>query len=142
MDEDAILNKNSGHSTSYHDSFNFSLSSIDYLHSPNNNNNHNTTMTPTRHETESSSSSDNGEGEIVHRKRKSIRKSLTNAFVSPARAAKDKLSAIPRTPKKQGPMKKKRSTTNWQKRLNLPPGVTEDEAIAVLLAKELTMLDF
>jgi len=76
-------------------------------------------------------------------KRRSIRKSITHALVSPMRAAKDKISSP--SPKKSTRSLKgtlKNSNKEWRKQLNLPPDADEDQAIAVLLAKELSMLDF
>ncbi|KAG7369754.1 hypothetical protein IV203_027500 [Nitzschia inconspicua] len=76
-------------------------------------------------------------------KRNSIRNSLSHVFASPVRAAaKGKLSFSPRkvTPKPR--VHNSKSNKEWRKQLDLPKDVKPDEAIAVLLAKELTMLDF
>jgi hypothetical protein len=71
-------------------------------------------------------------------KRKSIRKSISHALTSPVRAAKDKIQLS--SPVKASKAKSKTSKP-WQQQLHLPAGVHQDEAIAVLLAKELKMLD-
>jgi hypothetical protein len=156
MDEDAILSQanHSMHTSSttvtstFNESMNISMSSIDYHH-----HSHNYPLSPTldrntKHSTfrscESEDSVSSYDSAAGKQRRTSIRKKLTNSLISPVRAAKDKISSP--SPRKQGSHKltssKRRNHNNWQKQLNLPPGVTEDEAIAVLLAKELTMLDF
>ena len=73
-------------------------------------------------------------------KRKSIRKSIGDALVTPVRAAKRKIQ-LPGSPSKSSKPRGGKKKT-WQEQLQLPAGVHQDEAIAMLLAKELTMLDF
>mmetsp|Transcript_14729 Transcript_14729/g.23820 ORF Transcript_14729/g.23820 Transcript_14729/m.23820 type:complete len:162 (+) Transcript_14729:218-703(+) len=142
MDEEELL---SPKNNSFHDSMNLSMSSIDWnqRHPP---------MSPTldHHSDNHSDSSDHHD--VVRSatgKRKSIRKSLSHALVTPVRAAKDKISLS--SPKKINKSlknalshhsgHKSSSHNNWQKKLDLPKNVRQDEAIALLLSKELTMLD-
>jgi hypothetical protein len=97
--------------------------------------------------------SPSGNSERRHEKRNSFRQTLSQAFTSPVRAAstKGKLSLI--SPRKTSSKNSSTATTKgssgsgggdkkWRKQLHLPKHVTQDEAIAVLLAKELKMLDF
>jgi hypothetical protein len=81
-------------------------------------------------------------------RRKSLRKSLAKALVSPVRVAKDKMSIG--SPRRMGeslkqalgnnPLFSRRET--WQEELNLPRNTTEEQAIAILLSRELDQLDF
>lgn len=80
-------------------------------------------------------------------KRKSIRKSLSHALTSPVRAAtssRGRMSSLSPRKATKNMFKscKGNNSKQWRKQLDLPPDVTQDEAIAVLLAKELKMLDF
>jgi hypothetical protein len=77
---------------------------------------------------------------------KSTRKSLSHVLTSPVRAAKGKISFSPRKSTKPTLFHNKghkRNSKEWRKDLDLPRDVvTQDEAIAFLVAKELSMLDF
>lgn len=94
-----------------------------------------------------------GHPERRHEKRNSFRQTLTQAFTSPIRAAstKGKISLI--SPRKTSSKNSSTSTKGssggggggdkkWRKQLHLPKHVKQDEAIAMLLATELKMLDF
>jgi hypothetical protein len=75
-------------------------------------------------------------------RRKSIRKSISHVLTSPVRAVKGKIS-LKSPPKATNMGLKNNHHKEWRKELGLPRDVvTQDEAIAFLLAKELNMLDF
>lgn len=82
-------------------------------------------------------------------RRMNLRKSLANALVSPVRAAKGKISLG--SPKRMGESLKQALVHNplfhprretWQQELDLPRHTTEEQAIAILLSRELDELDF
>lgn len=82
-------------------------------------------------------------------RRKSLGRSLARALVSPVRVAKEKLFIG--SPKRIGESLKQALENNplfhsrretWQEELNLPRHTTEEQAIAILLSRELDELDF
>ena len=87
--------------------------------------------------------------------RRSLRKSIVHALASPVKKARSTINpAIMLSPSKRSPSKgtkrslkspstsnKSLSGKNWQQKLDLPRNTTRDQAMAVLLCRELEMMD-
>lgn len=105
----------------------------------------------------SSSSSLNSLGELSpgrQQPRRSIRTTLVRALSSPVKVAKNKI-ANPLLSPNRSPSKKKLKMKNhsskklssqddmktWQEKFDLPPKTTREQAMAILLCRELEMMD-
>lgn len=88
--------------------------------------------------------------------RRSLRKSLTHALISPVKIARNSMNYPTTSPNKCSPSKKKMKVKGsssktllstkddfktWQERFDLPPNTTREQAMAVLLCRELEMID-
>ena len=117
------------------------------------------TRAPSEHSSSSSLGTLEGipESPHVHQQpRRSIRKSLVHALSSPVKAARNTVASPVLSPTTRSPSKRKLKLPagfsskkllgkderkTWQEKFDLPKDITREQAMAVLLCRELEMMD-